>query len=103
METVMKWNGQVVFLPSTGYDNSSNYTSDPLFVSASDFQLQTGSPAIGKGVDVGLSTDYKGNAWNSVPSIGAYEYNSTIPASALPVYQNSEIAKCDSLSVRNDL
>jgi hypothetical protein len=48
----------------------NNLQSDPLFIDAanSDFKLQTLSPAINAGIDVGL--DYLGDA----PDIGAYEY-----------------------------
>jgi hypothetical protein len=63
---------------STGYDNNSQTPADPLFVSAgSDFHLQSGSPAINAGVDVGLTEDYAGNAIVGVPDIGAYEYQPT--------------------------
>ncbi len=44
------------------YGSATNsVTSDPLFVSISDFHLQAGSPAINAGVDVGLVLDYEGN------------------------------------------
>ena len=53
---------------------------NPLFVSAIkanapnvDFKLQAGSPAINAGVNVGLTTDYLGNAIVGLPDIGAYE------------------------------
>jgi uncharacterized repeat protein (TIGR02059 family) len=85
----VKWSNS--FSPGTGYVNSNPTPSDPLFVSDSDFQLKSGSPAIGKGIDVGLITDYKGNKWNTPPCIGAYEYNPPVPAPVLPVYQNSVI------------
>lgn len=42
---------------------------NPLFVSSTDFNLQSGSPAIDKGIDVGLSFN------GSAPDIGAYESN----------------------------
>ena len=47
---------------------------NPLFVSATDFHLQAGSPCINAGVDVGLTTDYDGRAVGNPPEIGAYEY-----------------------------
>jgi hypothetical protein len=40
---------------------------DPLFVSSSDFNLQSGSPAIDMGIDVGLPFN------DFAPDIGAYE------------------------------
>ena len=66
----------------------NNIISNPLFVSSSDFHLQAGSPAIGKGLKVaGITNDYDGNIFNDPPSIGAFEYY----LEALPVYQNSVI------------
>ena len=52
----------------------NNITTDPLFVSASDFHLQSTSPCINAGIDVGLTTDYDGQAVSDPPEIGAYEY-----------------------------
>ena len=76
----------------------SNYTfdtplkSDPLFVSQSDFHLQTGSPAIAKGIKIaGLTTDYTGGTLNDPPSMGAFESGFALAAPAIPVYQNSVI------------
>lgn len=51
----------------TGYTYANNIHGDPLFVSDSDYQLKSGSPAIDKGVDVGLP--FKGSA----PDIGYAE------------------------------
>jgi hypothetical protein len=56
--------------------DANSLSTDPLFLSASNFHLQVGSPAINAGVNVGLTTDYAGN---SVPQgagfdIGAYEF-----------------------------
>jgi hypothetical protein len=52
---------------------SANQNADPLFVSASDFHLQAGSPAINAGTNVGLSQDYYGKAIVAQPEIGAVE------------------------------
>lgn len=61
---------------------SHSLTGDPKIVSSSDFHLQLGSPAIGKGVSVAAVTvDYAGNSWSSPPSMGVYEYGSS-PATA---------------------
>ena len=56
---------------------------DPLLVSPAkanvpndDFRLQSGSPAINAGIDVGLTTDYLGNPIIGLPDIGAFEYQS---------------------------
>jgi hypothetical protein len=69
--------------------------ANPLFVSSTDFHLQSGSPAIGAGVTLGLTTtDFAGNAVKDPPSIGAYEYGSAPPVSVVPVpvYQSSSVA-----------
>jgi hypothetical protein len=56
-----------------------NLTGNPLFVSSTDFHLQAGSPAIGKGLSItGLTTDYDGNTLNDPPSIGAYEGSAAV-------------------------
>lgn len=49
--------------------------ADPKVVSSSDLHLQSTSPAVGAGANVGLERDYDGNLWASPPSIGAYEYS----------------------------
>lgn len=53
--------------------------TDPLFISTvtPDFHLQASSPAINAGVDIGLRTDYLGNAIVGLPDIGAYEFQSS--------------------------
>ncbi len=62
------------------YYNSSNrggtgsITTDPLFVSTSDFHLQSTSPAINAGTDVSLTSDISGNPIAGLPDMGAYEY-----------------------------
>jgi hypothetical protein len=58
------------------HEGTGNITTDPLFVSASDFHLQSTSLCINAGVDVGLTQDYEGRPvpWVGLPSIGAYEY-----------------------------
>lgn len=55
---------------------SNNLISDPLFnnSAAEDFSLQTGSPAINAGIDVGLMTDYLLNPINGTPDIGPFEF-----------------------------
>ena len=64
--------------------------ADPMFVSASDFHLQSSSPAINAGTSVGAPTlDIEGNARQNAPDVGAYEFiaslvQHTIAASAGP-------------------
>ncbi len=62
---------------ATGKDAHSK-TADPLFVSTSDFHLQSTSPAIDAGTNAGLTTDYEGKTvpFGPAPDIGAYEYHS---------------------------
>ncbi len=45
----------------------------PLNMLPTDFTVLPGSPATGKGVDVGLTNDFVGNVVKNPPSIGAYE------------------------------
>jgi SH3-like domain-containing protein len=52
----------------TSYTYSNNVSVDPVFVSSTDFHLQSSSPLIDAGVDVGIS--YTGSA----PDIGYAEY-----------------------------
>lgn len=47
---------------------------DPLFVSPTNFNLQSTSPAKDIGVQLGLTTDFAGTTRGYLPDIGAYEY-----------------------------
>lgn len=62
---------------SWGYD-THGVNANPLFTNAAgnDFTLQSSSPAIDNGTNVGLTTDFAGNPVPSgnAPDIGAYEY-----------------------------
>jgi hypothetical protein len=55
----------------------TQWNADPLFVSTSDFHLQSTSPAINAGVDVGLTTDYTGRPLpvGAGFDMGALEYS----------------------------
>ncbi len=64
-----------------GLTDCENSEVNPLFVSAVresapnvNFALQASSTAINHGADVGLTTDFLGNAIVGLPDIGAYEY-----------------------------
>ncbi|MGV8141023.1 MAG: right-handed parallel beta-helix repeat-containing protein, partial [Candidatus Woesearchaeota archaeon] len=58
---------------ATLQDNHS-ISGNPLFVSSSDFRLQSSSPAIDKGVAIpGLTRDFNGNPIIGLPDIGAFE------------------------------
>jgi len=70
----------------------NNIIANPLFVSTSNFRLQSGSPAIGAGLRIAtITTDFEGSATKNPPSIGAYEYSSAAPSPVLPVYQSSAV------------
>jgi hypothetical protein len=62
----------------TNYVNSGQSTSDPLFVSATNFHLQDGSPAAGTGVYIGSPYlyDYDGTPFLDPPPRGAFEVTS---------------------------
>jgi hypothetical protein len=56
--------------------DANGLNADPLLMSDSNFHLQSGSPCINAGVDVGLSEDFDGNPIprGAAPDIGAFEY-----------------------------
>ncbi len=57
-----------------GYPGTGNIDSDPLFVSATDFHLLPGSPALGTGDSTGApATDIEGTTRPTLPSMGAYD------------------------------
>lgn len=64
------WEGG--FVPSN-YTSTNNQKADPLLVSTTDFNLQSSSPAINAGIDIGLTTDYSGVSIVGLPDIGALE------------------------------
>ena len=57
----------------TGMSTDNPDIHNPLFVSSTDFRLQRNSPAVDKGVNVGLA--YTGIA----PDMGAFEYSLNLP------------------------
>lgn len=72
----------------SNYVNSNNLSTDPLFVSSSDFNLRPESPAINSGINVGLK--YFGSA----PDIGAFEtQENEVHVNQLPVVTISSSIK----------
>ena len=65
---------------------------DPLFTSTSNFRLQSISPAINKGINVSLTTDYDGNPIVGIPDIGAFEYQ-TLPVATTGLGWEDHLAK----------
>ena len=70
--------------PGTYTDSGSStlFSTNPLWTDSSNnnFTLQSGSPCIDAGTDVGLTQDYAGITvpLGGGPDIGAYEYNDTV-------------------------
>ena len=62
------------YFTATHVTDDGGIIGDPSFVSSTDFHLKSNSPAIGKGMNVGLTTDNEGSAYHFPPSIGAFEY-----------------------------
>lgn len=59
---------------SAASQDTHSIDDDPLFVSTTDFNLQSTSPAKDIGVQLGLTTDYAGTTRGYLPDVGAYEY-----------------------------
>jgi hypothetical protein len=70
------------------YDANGSIT-DPLLTSSTDYTLQSESPAIDAGTDVGLTRDFLGYVIDENPDIGAYEYGALPPPTVSVVYKNS--------------
>jgi hypothetical protein len=70
----------------TSKTEQNNLIADPLFVSSGrDFNLQTSSPAINKGLNVGLTTDFSGSPLVGLPDIGAFEYGTSTADTEKPI------------------
>lgn len=85
--TVAEFNAYNGVIHNGIYDTiTNNIWGDALFVDApnGDYHLTVNSPAIGAGINVGITTDYDGVAFNATPSIGAYEYG-TPPIPSLSI------------------
>jgi len=79
---------------STTITGSDVAPANPLFISSTDFHLQTGSPAIGKGLTItGMINDLSGNTIKNPPSLGAFENGSSTAttSTAIPVIQTSVV------------
>jgi LysM repeat protein len=76
--------GDLLINGSDPGDSAHDIITDPHFTSVSNLHLQSSSPAINAGVDVGLTTDYDGNS-KSGPNfdMGAYEYQDNTPPTTL--------------------
>jgi hypothetical protein len=68
--TISEW---AAFRTASGQEEHSIISLNPLFFSSSDYHLQQTSPAINKGLNVGLTTDYEGSPISGLPEIGAFE------------------------------
>lgn len=74
-------------LPS-GVTNTNGLSADPLFVSATDFHLQPGSPCLAAGTASGAPTaDLDGTRRPAVPSIGAYDIAAPITLQSVTTAQ----------------
>jgi hypothetical protein len=85
----------------SGYTNSGNLTSNPVFVSSSDFHLQSTSPAINAGTTVTLPTanvDYDLVLIGTPSEIGAYEYGTSVTSPTVTTTDISSITTTTAVS-----
>ncbi|MHC1775947.1 MAG: cadherin domain-containing protein [Lentimicrobium sp.] len=79
--------------PGTG---SNPVIGDPLFISPStgNFNIQSNSPCINKGTNVGIPFDYVGTAifQGTAPEIGSYEYLNSSGSNLPPVINNQSFS-----------
>ena len=86
LDEVVKWNGKVTYtlnmqdaitaIMAFATDDGDG-TLSYAWTDSSDYRLLSSSPAINAGVDVGLTSDYRGKPVpiGSAPDIGAYEFS----------------------------
>jgi hypothetical protein len=62
--------------PVSGHFLSCIFNEDPLFTdpATDDFHLDSLSPAIGKGIPMGIQLDIDGNSRSDTPDLGAYNW-----------------------------
>ena len=74
--TAVSYNGSTYTMANVTTFEASAMATDPLMTDpvGGIFTLQSSSPCINAGVDVGLTTDYLENPISGLPDIGAYEY-----------------------------
>ena len=75
------YGGTITSVIPSGFTIINNIdNTDPKMVSPStyDFRLQSKSPAINSGINVGLTTDYLKKAVGGLPDIGAFKYTDSI-------------------------
>lgn len=89
------------FYTGSGYSYTGNITTDPLFVSSSDFRLTASSGAISTGMYVGIPTDILGNSYNNPPSMGAYEYTGGITIATVTTDEITDIGTTTAISGGN--
>ena len=68
-----------------GQDTHS-INSNPLFISSTDYHLQSVSPAINAGLKVGLASDFVGYGITGLPDIGAYKFQGSNSIAATIYY-----------------
>ena len=75
---------------ASGQDGHSIY-GNPLFVNNNyDWSLQSDSPAVNSGVDVGITSDFMGNPLIGLPDIGAFEAQAD-PDTPIPTFLLSKV------------
>ncbi len=95
LDEALKWQGQVSVKKSTteAFTEIIAESSDDLdgtitraWTDESDYHLQSSSPATNAGTNVGLTSDYEGDAVpiGLAPDIGAYEYK---PGGFIPIFR----------------
>lgn len=77
--TLININGTTYTSATIASFEATAVSSNPTFVSSTDFHLQAGSPCVNAGKQLGYATDKDGIAIDATPDIGCYEYSGTGP------------------------